>query len=444
MLPTSNLPIITVLLLAGCAGPRMQRLVFEPHPSDMAIDSACRPADEGVTPTPETAACEVQREVGQSWRPQPALGGDDTVRLVLTGDAGIRRADDRTQVAAGPLAVSKAAQAACGGTCDGAVFLGDNLYTNGVQGADDTAWLGNFVDAWSWAGDLRFVLGNHDWGPVAYGDYEAPERDRAQRMFRDLVALDAAREVTVGGDAHFWQAESGPLSLVALDTNFVVRRCNTRMGARGIRCKGDPGVRERDFTPLQAAAHSLITSELPWTIVVGHHPWRSNGHHGDVGHYRDQGLPLWRGRALRRLFDEEVRGQAPLYLSGHDHNTQVHLDPDGTASVVVGAGGKTSGPGPQGERRRSEMAVESYCTLGFAIVEASAETLAVEVHRITAAYDKATEDGYAECATEIERNRPELKVGGPGCTRFQRGVDGPWQQTACVPTMNSAIDDEAG
>ncbi len=422
-----------LLLLAACTGPRMHRLVFEPQPSSAVIEPDCRPSDASAPPSPtwDTPRCITQRERDQSWRPQPPLPSTAPLRLVFTADAGVRRADDPTKVAAGPRAVASAAMEACGGSCSGAVFLGDNLYTNGLNDSDDSAWLADFVEVWSWAGDLRFVLGNHDWGPVRFGDYEAPERDRAQRLFRELAA--ATGPVQLGGDAHFWRAESESLGLVGLDSNYVVRRCSRRWGAQGIRCKGDPAVRERSHISLQAAAHDLLSGEQPWTVVVGHHPWRSNGEHGDAGHYRDEGLPLWPGRAYRRLLDEEVPGASPLYLSGHDHSTQAHLD-DGVLSIVVGAGGKVDPPGPQGPRRRSRMAIESYCTLGFAVVEVTPDALAVELHRITTVYDAASEEDYAECTAGLERNRPELPPPGPGCTRFIRDLDGPWVQEVCGPS----------
>ena len=78
---------------------------------------------------------------------------------------------------------------------------------------------------------------------------------------------------------------------------------------------------------------ALETTTAPWTIAFGHHPYRSNGKHGDAGAYElgvawdgieFAGLDLGTifGDKFRQWVDDYICNRVDFYLSGHDHNRQ--------------------------------------------------------------------------------------------------------------------------
>jgi hypothetical protein len=93
-------------------------------------------------------------------------------------------------------------------------------------------------------------------------------------------------------------------------------------------------------------------AEADWVIAAGHHPYRSNGAHGNAGNYEgvDTGtvvvanpVPILNGNMVQRFFDEVVCGTVDVYFAGHDHNRQWLDENDalcGAELIVSGAGSK--------------------------------------------------------------------------------------------------------
>jgi hypothetical protein len=76
-----------------------------------------------------------------------------------------------------------------------------------------------------------------------------------------------------------------------------------------------------------------------WIIMFGHHPYISNGDHGNAGHYEGLGGILG-GSHVKDFFEEEVCGKAHVYICGHDHSRQWLSPTCGTEFIVSGAGAK--------------------------------------------------------------------------------------------------------
>ena len=76
-------------------------------------------------------------------------------------------------------------------------------------------------------------------------------------------------------------------------------------------------------------------SKATWKIASGHHPYISNGYHGNAGVFdgtKGSGMPL------KTLVDASLCDNADLYLSGHDHNRQWFPPICGVEFIVSGAG----------------------------------------------------------------------------------------------------------
>jgi tartrate-resistant acid phosphatase type 5 len=220
--------------------------------------------------------------------------------------------------------------------CDLGVLLGDNFYPDGVGAADDPQWQSKFEAPYAelLASGIRFhaVLGNHDYG-------DAADVSRAAHQ----VARSAVDPRFVMPAAHY-RFERGPARFAALDTQMLALHA------------------AQEGLVAAAAAHSAGTPR-PWLVVLGHHPYLSNGTNGNAG------------PRLSRFLEEVVCRQADLYLAGHDHNLQVLTAPGCEALLVVSGGGGYA-TYPVGSRQPSLFQAQAH---GFAYITLSANRLIVEM-----------------------------------------------------------------
>ncbi|MBX2803074.1 MAG: metallophosphoesterase [Myxococcales bacterium] len=261
--------------------------------------------------------------------PTTATASDGVVRLIVVGDTGKGNA--------GQAQVAHAIVETCAVRgCDLILMLGDNLYPRGMEYPDDPLADDRIAAPYTAAGvPVYLVLGNHDY---AHG------RDQERAGWQ---LAWAARTAGVELPGHAWHARVGPVQLVGLDTNAALQ-----FGA------------EPQRSWLQGV---LDSSDAPVRVVAGHHPWRSNGPHGNAGSYEGWSiLPYASGRGVARLL-QPLCNQVQLYLSGHDHTRQL-LDHCGVQLVVSGAGASVTRLVDRGNEPRFASA-----TLGFAWLALSAD-----------------------------------------------------------------------
>jgi tartrate-resistant acid phosphatase type 5 len=313
----------------------------------LALVAACGTATGTLAPaadettlkaatTTTTGADTTTLAEGPSVKPPPAP--PDVTRFVALGDTGEGNA---TQ-----FQVSRAVENVCQarGGCDFALLLGDNIYPSGVDAVDDAQFDTKFERPYA---NLDFpfhpALGNHDYGGqgagIEYwkGQYEVDYslRSRKWRM-----------------PAAYYRLNEPFADLFALDTNGI-----------------HLGFADRDEQE-QTLPVWLSEARAPWKIAYGHHPYLSNGKHGNAGRY--EGLPEWlpgSGTNMRDFVETVLCGRVDVYLCGHDHNLQDLGEACGTQFLVSGAGAKTTpleGDNP--------TAFEAE-TPGFVLVEARADTL---------------------------------------------------------------------
>lgn len=325
--------------------------------------TACTLAPFPLTPcTSERSTPGCERAV-RTESPVDGATDDGVVRFFAIGDAGVSDPTDATKLGATAEYVARLTDSVCAarGGCDFGVFLGDNVYETGVSGPAARAYLEGFAERYSagWTRPLYFVLGNHDYHPVF------PTQARAEEELRLIESIGTKHAGLVRGSAHFFQFRAGPVELFAWDTNHLVHACEAAPG-------GTPDcVAGRDD-----ALRALRASTSPFRVWLGHHPYWSNGAHGDAGDFLDE-VSLWRGAALQQLMREHVIGVADLALSGHDHNLQAFAH-RGTALVVSGAGAKSTDLRPRG--LRDPALFEKDAVLGMALIEATADKLTVELY----------------------------------------------------------------
>lgn len=227
--------------------------------------------------------------------------------------------------------------------CDMVLLLGDNIYESGVTSTTDPEWQAKFVEPYA-ALDVPFyaVLGNHDYGGLGAGN----EFDKGP-----IQVAYSAQSSKWHMPATFYTVTLGQAGFVALDTNSLDWANVTN---------GD----QRSW--IDGALSSLGTR---WKIAAGHHPYLSNGLHGNAGSYLLDAAGD--GAGVKQFFDEHICGKVDVYLAGHDHDRE-WFDSSacaGTELIVSGAG---ADPRPVGQSQ--PVLWQEGGTLGFLYVIVDATT----------------------------------------------------------------------
>jgi hypothetical protein len=247
--------------------------------------------------------------------------------------------------------------------CDFVLLLGDNIYESGPESVEDMQWETKFEAPYR-AIDLPFyaALGNHDYGgTVGPLDFAGVGNEFGKGPIE--VEYSSRSEKWVMPATHYtfrW----GNVGFIMLDTNSILWEST-----------------ENGDQELWYPTALMEVAGAEWVIVAGHHPYRSNGSHGNAGSYESleiagvpvpNPVPILNGRAVQRYFDDVVCGTADLYLAGHDHNRQWLDEPDalcGAELIVSGAGAKTTEL--RGRGNRSHFEDDSSIGFLYVVVEGS-------------------------------------------------------------------------
>lgn len=240
----------------------------------------------------------------------------EVVRFVVLGDTGEGNEDQYT--------VAQAIVEVCAQKgCDFAVLTGDNFYDSGVSGVDDPQWQLKFEMPYE---DFTFpvyaVLGNHDYGGGGLGldfDTDKPDYQVEYSQISELWRMPAK----------YYTFDLGPAAFFGLDTNQVM--------THPLNGNSDG---QKNWLITTAAA-----SNQTWKIAFGHHPYLSNGEHGNAGDYEDLEnipIPFVAGEKVKEFVEDAICGKIDFYICGHDHTIQWLQPTCGTEFIVSGAGSKAN------------------------------------------------------------------------------------------------------
>ena len=253
-----------------------------------------------------------------------ATGDDDDsteplpvpVRFVALGDTGEGNADQ--------YAVAAAMETVCAAQgCDFALLLGDNFYDVGVEDVSDSMWQSHFELPYQ---NLQMpfypTLGNHDGGAGGTG----------LDVLRGNVQVDYTTSTTTNWTMpdRYYSMSYENAQFFSLDTSLMF-------------FDGFPIITSLVDDQQAWITQQLAASTATWKIAFGHHPYLSNGPHGNAGNY--EGLPSWTpyaaGSEIKDFMDDNVCGNVDLYLCGHDHSRQWQVNTcNGTELIVSGGGAK--------------------------------------------------------------------------------------------------------
>jgi hypothetical protein len=235
------------------------------------------------------------------------------VRFVALGDAGN---GNEAQ-----YQVSAAIEQVCAQQgCDFALYLGDNVYASGPNTIDDVQFEEKFEAPYA---NLSFpffaVLGNHDFGGGG-GGYDL------WRAELEVEYTDYSEKWTMPDRYYAFVAEH--VQFLGLDTTSLMFGYTAD---------------QRQFL-----FDEIASTPATWRVAYGHHPYRSNGSHGDAGSYEEipesmPGSEVARGEYVREFMERSICGQVDVYLCGHDHNRQWLASPCETELIVSGSGSNVTG-----------------------------------------------------------------------------------------------------
>lgn len=272
---------------------------------------------------------------------------DPIVRFIAMGDGGEGNADQYAVAAAvGALCAAKTDALADG--CDFVLYLGDNFYDDGVDSVDDEQFQSKFELPYAEL-DLPFMvaLGNHDYGELSIywwkADYQVEYTDLSDKW-------------TMPDKYYAFEAEHA--SFYALNTNEILLGWS-------------------DAEQMAWLDGALTMDDSTWRIAYGHHPYLSNGQHGNAGEYEGYDwLPIANGATVQTFMESTICGQIDVYLSGHDHNRQWLAPQCGTEWIVTGAAAKTTDLVGRG----TDTLFEDDTAEGFVWIELRGDTLTGEFY----------------------------------------------------------------
>ncbi|MRH89911.1 phosphoesterase [Nocardia sp. SYP-A9097] len=254
-----------------------------------------------------------------------------------------------------------------------ALGLGDNIYESGPNDDHDVQFASKF-ELPNAGMDFRWVmvLGNHDNTLSKPGDGGWLERGNFEVGYH-------------ANSAHWWMPsryysqrvpEQNPLVEF-----FVLDLCPLAAHSPSDSYFAPDG----QFMNEQAAwlDRALTESTAQWKFVCTHHPYLSNGPHGNAGRYDGLPDPVG-GTHVKQFFEDHVLGRVPFLLSGHDHTLQV-LEPTaatkGTRQIVSGAACKTSSADKKAQRGGENTAAlfETLNELGFMALDLTPDTVNLRV-----------------------------------------------------------------
>jgi hypothetical protein len=291
------------------------------------------------------------------------------VRFIAVGDTGKGNTTQRNvAIAMRDLCAAKG--------CDFVLLLGDNIYDAGVDSVTDSQWQTKFEEPYHDI-DLPFyaALGNHDNG----GRLIIEAGGLGNEFDKGAIEVEYTQVSTKWKmPATHYTFTQGHVGFIVLDTNALLWS-NTDHGNQ---------------TQWLAQAQTEVQGK-DWVLFAGHHPYRSNGQHGNAGDYDapelagipiSNPLPIQNGDDLKDWFDSYACGIGQVYFAGHDHSRQWLNEPNAlcnTQLIVSGAGASTTEIRDRGNVALYEDATKA----GFMYVDIDGDTFTGSFYDSTGAMD---------------------------------------------------------
>jgi len=304
------------------------------------------------------------------------------VRFIAFGDAG--RANDNQNAVGAAMAQVCAAKG-----CEFALETGDNFYDAGVSSTTDAQWQTKFELPYK---DLNIpfypTLGNHD------NSSDLGEQIGAGEGFSNARGNFQVDYTIQAGTSGRWKLPkryhsfTAPLTPVAGADPLIEFFClDSSPLAATLPNPAEVGFNYLTYGPTQMQwfQQGLTNTKARWTIAYAHHPYVSNGSHGNAGTF--EGLPetfpgTSNGKPWKDLLDASACAMGlDLFMFGHDHLLE-WLKPvpscnDKTEFILTGAGSDVR---EYADQSRNPTFFQQDLTQGFFWFEVTANTLTGEAY----------------------------------------------------------------
>lgn len=355
------------------------------------------------------------------------------VQFIAMGDSG--------SGSAGHYAVGEAMATVCAekeltdGPCQFVLGFGDNIYEDGVNSVDDIQFEDKFEKPFEPVGEIPFymVLGNHDNTAYIGGDGANNERGEFQveyglsgksprwKMPARYYAVSTNEIPTIDGGV---DSTGKPLiHIVGLDSNPLT----------AIIADGDDRYSWQNYSlgMLEFLKREMETDAV-FKIGMAHHPYLSNGTHGNAGSYdgfSSDVFPAVSGQRWKEFLEEGLCDKADYFMNGHDHDLEI-LTPVSscgrTGFVLSGAAGKFRSFGDESRNNTLYQVDNTYGFIWMKAVEANIVSgapakMCMEVYSVDPATPETTFGVFADgeltpdFVTCVDQKTP---VGMPSNTAF--------------------------
>ena len=254
------------------------------------------------------------------------------------------------------------------------VSTGDNFYPNGLNSTHDELFDLSFKNVYTGKAlqvPWYAVLGNHDYGDGILGFCEndqsktACDRSPKHQLGQALVSRDPRWYCQRRYTKRFG---SGLVDMFFIDTSPMVLEYHDMEWGRY-----PGGITEQSWeSQLKELESDIQSSKASWKIVVGHHPPRTNGDHGNNADLMQHLEPILRD------------GNVDAYFSGHDHNLEHLKFRDLDTEYFVSGAGSDCDRGFTG----TTDSMFQYQYSGFVAVDVSNNHIEVNFYSLEAGPDK--------------------------------------------------------
>jgi len=216
--------------------------------------------------------------------------------------------------------------------------VGDNFYPRGVESVDDRLWEKAFEQAYSgtfWDAMAFFpTLGNHD-----TAGNEGAQIDYSYLSPRWMLPGNhhTFRRPLPSGDT---------VQFLALDTNLL-----------------DQG-RERARSQVEWVDSVLEASRDRWVLAYGHHPMVTGGWHRP-------------SETVREYLSPRFQGRVPLFLSGHNHSTELLRVSEDLLQGICGGG---AGLDNAYRVETTPETLSAFTNGGWCFLQIWSDTVAIELY----------------------------------------------------------------
>ncbi|KAK6249844.1 Calcineurin-like phosphoesterase domain [Theobroma cacao] len=268
---------------------------------------------------------------------QQPVKADGSLSFLVIGDWGRKGAYNQSEVA---LQMGKVGEKL---SIDFVVSTGDNFYDKGLASPDDPDFKDSFTEIYT-ANSLQkhwySVLGNHDYR----GNVRAQLSPILRRIDSRWLCLRSFIVNTEMAELFF------------IDTTPFVDEYFRNPKHQKFDWRGVIPRKKYLRRVLKDVESALRESVANWKIVIGHHPIRSMGHHGDTKELIMQFLPILEANNV------------DMYINGHDHCLEHISSITSPLQFLTSGGGSKAWKGDFHYLDRDEMKFY-YDGQGFMSVE---------------------------------------------------------------------------